>query len=193
MAAWVFETGVMSNQAESADFLSRAIGEFREELLLWIDTELARLQEREQEENLVVEEVSTAPKSIRSGPRGGSHLGSQTNCDGASPGRPDFLSGMERPTLRNCERFTDRNSRDEITGLPVAFTEPETDPEPQAPPLNPRQRLDALARLLDHRLKQVEGAAGTCSGVPSGRSKGMQDESLSHSGRRGVESSSDAD
>src|SRR5262245_10447313 len=31
---------------------------------------------------------------------------------------------------------------------------PETDPRASAAPLSPRQRLDALARLLDQRLKQ---------------------------------------
>ena len=39
-----------------------------------------------------------------------------------------------------------------------------------------RQRLDALARLLDHRLKRAQGAAGTTNGAAGGTSKGVEDE-----------------
>ncbi|SRR5579883_1891473 len=110
----------MSQGTELADSLARAIGEFREELLARIDTELARLH-------------GPAPEEGRS------------------------------------------------VGLP----EPETSvpPQPQADPGNPRQRLDALARLLDHRLKQVEGAPGTTGG----RSQGIPEESPNAPGSRAAE------
>ena len=36
----------MSHEIEVSDPLLSAIGEFRKELLLWIDTELARLREQ---------------------------------------------------------------------------------------------------------------------------------------------------
>jgi hypothetical protein len=129
----MFEAGATSHECPAVDSLSRAIDEIRKELLLWIDAELARLQEGE-------------------------------------PG--------ETP-----ERFADRRSEAEITGPPVTFPEPETDLEPQAPPLNPRQRLDALARLLDQRLKQAEGVAGTTCGSTSGMGEEIQDGSRSHSDR----------
>jgi hypothetical protein len=93
----------MRQEATESDSLSRAIGDFRDEFVGWIDTELARLREREREESLV-------------------------------------SKGHDAP------------------GAPPSHAAPVTESGAQAPPLNPRQRLDALARLLDCRLKQSQGA-----------------------------------
>jgi hypothetical protein len=172
----------MSQGTESADSLARAIGEFRTELLVWIDTELARLQERDQGESPVVGERSTAPRSMGAGLRGGSQPGSLTDVDAARPGSPDLRSGMGRETLREGQSFLDRNGNTELTGPTVAVPGPETDPPPEANPGNPRERLEALARLLDQRLKQVEGASGTRLDAASGRTQGIPDESLGPSG-----------
>jgi hypothetical protein len=192
MADCLFEVGVMSHEAESADSLLGAIGKFREEMLFWIDTELARRQERGPEENAAGAGSPIALRSIRPGQRGGSHLASQANFEGVSLGDPDFPSGMGRELPRNPDRSADRNSTAEIEATSDAFPGPET-LDPQAPPLNPRQRLDALARLLDRRLKQVGRAAGTSRGSAGGRNEDIQHESLAHSDRWVADSTSDAD
>jgi hypothetical protein len=103
----------MSHDSEVSDALSWAIGEFREELLLWIDTELSRLREQE-----------PAEKAAR---------------------------------------------------RPVIPPEPKSALEPRAPVSNPRQRLDALARLLDHRLKQARGASESSRGADQEPNKGAED------------------
>jgi hypothetical protein len=92
----------MNREIEASDPLAWAIGKFREELLLWIDTELDRLQEREQAADSVMEGQLLGASDLR-------------------------------------------------------------------PPLsNPRQRLDALARLLDDRLKQVQRTAEMSGGAANG-------------------------
>ena len=57
---------VMTRDIEFQDPLSWAIGEFREELLLWIDTELVRLQEREPADDSVIEEEPLRRASLNS-------------------------------------------------------------------------------------------------------------------------------
>src|SRR5262245_2402296 len=127
----------MSHGTGSADSLSQALSEFRTELLDWIDTELARLQEQDQEESLMVEERSAAPRSICTGLRGGSDPGSMINGEGSRPGGPDLLAGMGRETPRDDERLAVRNAKTEIAGPAVAVSGGETDPPPQANPLKP--------------------------------------------------------
>jgi hypothetical protein len=139
----------MSHGVEPADPLARAIAEFRNEFLLWIDREVARAQ------------------------------------------GPEFLAEMGPQPPREAERFADRMAHAEISGAPVAGTGEETEPQPQDGPGNPRHRLDALARLLDHRLKQVEGAAEASRGPISRRSQETPDESLSHSDGRATEWTAD--
>ncbi len=51
-------TQQMSDDGEVSDPFSRAIVGFREEVLLWIDTALARLRQAEQDEGVVTEERS---------------------------------------------------------------------------------------------------------------------------------------
>jgi hypothetical protein len=172
----VIEFEVMSSDADEPDLLSRAIGEFREGFLLWIDAELVRLRERESEESLVMEEGSAAPSSSRSGLGGGSPLGSRASRPAARPGRPDLPAEIGWQTPRNRGKAAGRDSVAETAWPPVAPPGPESDPEPQPPPSDSRQRLDALARLLDHRLKRAQGAAGTMNGAAGGTSQGVEDE-----------------
>jgi hypothetical protein len=151
MDAFVFEAGIMGDEAGSTDSLTRAIDGFRRELLLWIDTELARLQALEQDER-------------------------------ADPSR--MGSGISR----DREGSADRNSDAEMARSPVTLPASGADLETQAAPLNSCQRLDALARLLDRRLKEVEGAAPAASqGAIGGRSNGLRDESNSDPCRRRVQ------
>src|SRR5262249_619610 len=79
--------------------------------------------------------------------------------DGARPGMPDYASGMEGETSRNDEWLADRNTNSDITGSAIADSASKADTETPAPPSNPRQRLQALGRLLDPRLTQARGAA----------------------------------
>jgi hypothetical protein len=105
----------MSNDVEAPDPLSSAIGEFRKELLDWIETELVRLRERAQ-----TDEETTRP--------------------------------------------------------PGALPERQIDRDPRPPLSNPRQRLDALARLLDHKLKQPQGTAEASGGGGTGRNAGAEND-----------------
>jgi len=100
----------MSHDADVLDSLPRAIAEFREKVLLWIDTALVRLREREQEESLAME---------------------------------DLLSVPTRP--------------------PIVAPRPEAGTRSKSSPLDSLERLDALARLLDHRLKASQEAASNSS------------------------------
>jgi hypothetical protein len=108
----------MSHEIEVADPLLRTIGEFRKELLLWIDTEMVRLHERVQADESVVETVTPL----------------------------------------------------------AALPEPQTAAEPQSHTSNPRKRLDDLARLLDHRLKQAQGAAASSAGTGQAPNNGVADD-----------------
>jgi hypothetical protein len=153
---WTIGSKLMSHDTEVPDPLLLAIGEFREELLVWIETELVRQREREQAENRVMEERPAAAT--------GSPFGVSSSRLGASPGRPYLESGMDGREPRIRERVADGDSVVESARPSVAVTGLETDSEPRARLTNPRQRLDALARLLDHRLKRAQGAAATGSG-----------------------------
>jgi hypothetical protein len=192
MADCLLEVGVMSHEAESADSVSGAIGKFREQMLFWIDTELARQQERGPAENAAGAGSAIALRTIRSGRRGGSHLASQSDHEGVSLGYPDFPSEMGRELPRDPDRSADRNATAEIKAASDEFPGPDT-LDPQAPPLNSRQRLDALARLLDRRLKQVGQAAGTSRGSAGERNEDIQHDSPAHSDRWVAEWTSDAD
>jgi hypothetical protein len=151
----------MSHDSEVSDPLSREISEFREELLLWIDTELIRLRERDHGDDLVMEEEPAAAS--------GSQFGASSSRLGVSRGSPNIPSGMAWQEPRTRERVADRDSVVETAIPPVALPELQTDPEPPPPPSNPRQRLDALARLLDHRLKQGQAAAAADDCADKGR------------------------
>jgi len=159
----------MSYDIKLSDPLSCAIGELREELLLWIDAELVRLGEGEQAEDQVKEQERVAA--------GGSQFGAASSRLGLSRGSPHFPSSIAWQEPRTCERVADRDPMVESTRPPIALPEQQTDPELRPPLSNPRQRLDALARLLDHRLEQARGTAETSSGAGQGPKTGVEDGS----------------
>jgi hypothetical protein len=169
MEDWIIWSDAMSYDIKLSDPLSCAIGEFREELLLWIDTELVRLREGEQAEDLVMVEQRAAA--------GGSQLGASSSRLGVSRGSSHFPSGIAWQEPRTRERVADRDSMGESTRPPIALPDQQTDPEQRPPLSNSRQRLDALARLLEHRLKQAQGPAETSSGAGQGPNTGVEDDS----------------
>lgn len=176
----------MGLDTESADSLLRAIGEFRLEFLSWIDAEMARVREREPGEGLAAGGILTTPGSVRSGPRGGLHVGTRADDDRMSPGISIHSSGIGTDAPRAHEGFAERGSDVSPTMPTATIPGPETDPGASAAPLNPRQRLDALARLLDQRLKQAEGATGGMGGD-------LHDESSGHPDRQAGDRTQDAD
>jgi hypothetical protein len=159
---------VVNSDSAVRDPLARAIAEFRQELLLRIDTELVRLQEREQAVNRLTEEGVVAAT--------GSQFGASSSRMGASPRKPYLQSGTGWQESRDAERVADLDSVAEAERPPVDDPELEIDPEPRVPPSDPRQRLDALARLLDNRLKRAQGTAGTRSGADRRPSTEVGDE-----------------
>jgi hypothetical protein len=146
----------MTRSIEAPDPLSSAIADFRMELLQWIDTALAGLRERERADELVMEEERTAARA--------SQLSAPSGRPGVSNERPYFQAEVacEAPPPR--ARVVDRESIVETARPPIARPETQLDLGPPSPLSNPRQRLDALARLLDHRLKQGQAAADDCAG-----------------------------
>jgi hypothetical protein len=166
----------MTCEIDASDSLSRAIGEFREELLLWIDAELVRLGEREQDDSVIEEE-----------PRR-SHSNGLSGRLGMSSGSPFFQSGSALQEPGTSERVVDRPELAVQTVWPsVPLPKPSTDAELRLPVSNPRQRLDALARLLDQRVKQAQGLAETNGSTGNGTNDGADVDTPSSSvpeGRR---------
>jgi len=159
-------TKAMSREIEVSDPISSAIGEFREELLLWIDTELARLRKQADVDDSAMTE-DRATTSYAQSSRSSSRVGVRT-------GSPFFQSGIARQQPQTHECIVGRESPavEESVRPPVTLPALETDPEQRPPVSNPRQRLDALARLLDHRLKQAQGTAETNGATGEGTSSG---------------------
>ncbi len=156
----------MIHEIEDSDPLMSAIGELREEVLFWIDAELARL--REQVEELAGEKAPLAARVSRAlAP--GSH---QMEVRGFSPSPPaimnQVLSTGESPVGRDLSRVS--------TAPAVARSAPPVDAEPRPSAPDPRERLDALARLLDHRLKQAHEEADTKRGGGRARADSGSDE-----------------
>jgi hypothetical protein len=159
----------MSREIEVSAPLSWAISEFREELLLWIDTELVRLREREQIDDSVLEEEFSAARESQSS-------GSSSRL-GVSRGSPFFQSGIAGQEPRTRLRVVDREDLVvEPVRPPVALPELQTENEPRSPLSNPRQRLDALARSLDQKLKHAHGTAETSGGTRKGTKTGADDD-----------------
>jgi hypothetical protein len=149
--------GVAGPEIGTADSLAQAIHELREELLSWVDTELSRLQELQWKEDRSMEVMADVPGSIWSRPRNAGVVIPPTGPDGDSPGTSDEASGMGRGTTRSRGWPEHRDSYAEVDESAVAVRGPGIDREPQSTPSNPGERLDALARRLDHRLKQAAG------------------------------------
>jgi hypothetical protein len=152
------EPNVMSHDFVGSDSLARAIGEFRQDLIHWIDAELIRL--REQAGAAVgLEELSGAS---------GSQFSAYTSGLGPSGGSASLQPGIAAQEPPKRERGSDRDSYSTTTWPTAAVSKLATDDEPRSAPSNPRQRLEALARMLDHRLKHPEGFAETSSGPATG-------------------------
>jgi len=163
--ATILEVELMNHDAEVLDPQSRAIANFREEILLWIDTALVRLREREQEESLATEKRSARAASTRSGMERGSQTRSPPSRPGARLGGAVLEPVMRSEGSRNTEEIAGPNSLGDPSRPPIATPGPETRPESKSPPLDSLKRLDALARLLDQRLKVSQEAASDSSGA----------------------------
>jgi hypothetical protein len=118
----VIESKAFSPEHEGPDRLALAIRAFREDVLLWIDTELARLRQWD------------------------------------PVGTPPAADSVARASASG---FGVRQPRE---GSPLG---PLIETEPSVPVSNPRQRLDALARMLDDRLRQAEADTGPRRGTAS--------------------------
>ena len=163
----------MTRDIDVSDPLSWAIGEFREELLLWIDTELVRLQ-KQIDDSVIDEELSE------------SQFNGSSSRIGATRESPFPRTGIARGEQRTRERVVERyDPAVETLKPPVPQRQPRTDPESPLPVSNPRQRLDALARLLDQRLKQAQGTAETNGGTSTGGNTGADNDNPSPSGLEG--------
>jgi hypothetical protein len=134
----------MSQDDGGADPLLRAIGEFRQELLQWIDVQLGSLRESESQQEPVP-------------PRGSLTNSAQSNRteSGASPG-----VGPEKPSARGGDRIVraPHTVWASPTSEPPSRRPPVTDPTSSNPPADARDRLDALARQLGERLRGADGS-----------------------------------
>jgi len=164
----------MNRDNEESDPLPSAIAEFRKELLEWIDTEYARVLAREREWTdrfaVAQEQAAARESAFNASSQRGLSLGSST--------RPARIA-REEPGTR--ETVVDQHSVVDTAGPPAAVSERPIDAEPQPTPANPRQRLEALARLLDRRLKQAQGAAAASDGAGKGPKTGMENDAPSAS------------
>jgi hypothetical protein len=160
----------MSREIEESDPISSAIGEFRDELLFWIDSALVRLRERVQvDDSVIEEELATAARN--------SNLSGSSGRLGVSLGGSYSQSGTVRAEPRSCERAVDRKDVvAEAARPPVARPDLQTNSDLRSSVSNPRQRLDALARLLDHRLKQAQGTSEVSGSAGEGTSNDAADE-----------------
>jgi len=161
----IVEVSLMSDDAEVLDPLSRAIVEFREEILLWIDTALVRLREREQVESVAMEERSAPAASTRWGMDSGSQTHSPTRRLGASLGGTELQPVVRWEGSRNNEEIAGRDSLGNSERPPFVTPGPEPDPKSKSAPFDSFKRLGALARLLDQRLKLSEVEASNSSGA----------------------------
>ena len=124
----------MSEDGEVLDSLSRAIGEFRAEILLWIDEALVRLREREIVEGPATEERLPFNRL------------------------PDPLVELDA-----------RKSPVDPVRVPADSARMDTAPASNGARVDSLERLDALARMLDRRLKQAQDAIanGSVGGRPA--------------------------
>jgi hypothetical protein len=152
-------TGNIGPESGSDESLPRAIEELREELLLWIDTELDRLQSREHSGEPAAAGLSRGFQATHLDTGGRYRPAPPASGDSAVPGSPESAPAMEGAAPSDRRKLHDRSPDADFSDMLVAGVR--TKPEAQVPGLNSRQRLDALARILDRRLKEVDGAAGT--------------------------------
>jgi hypothetical protein len=135
----------MSQEDGGTDPLLRAIGEFRQELIEWIDVQLGSLPDSANGTESRIEPIAarTAPSiSTRSGRQ------ETTDSPGAATERLVSRDGSMVAAPKREPIANSGSSRD--TSLPRAG------PGHHAGPADARGRLDALARLLGERLRAVE-------------------------------------
>jgi hypothetical protein len=136
----------MSQDDGGTDPLLRAIGEFRQELIEWIDVQLGSLRQsangaESRNEPLASRTISSI--STRSGRQ------ETTDSPGADTERLVGRDGSMVAAPKQDSTVNSGSGRD--TRLPRAGL------GENAPPADARGRLDALARQLGERLRAVEG------------------------------------
>jgi hypothetical protein len=147
----------MSSRIEGSDPLSSAIGALREELLRWIDAELVRLRELPRPADSLTEQALDVASRVRFRDTASRPSACRTG-EGREP-------GVTEPVSWTRERPADGDLVVEAARPAVAPAGSHPEPESKTPPLSPRERLDALARLLDRRLMQAQGAAEIVNGA----------------------------
>jgi hypothetical protein len=161
----IVEVPFMSDGADVLDSLSQAIVEVREEILLWIDTALVRLRERERDDGVVMEERSAPATLTRWGTDSGSQSHFPTSRLVARPGEAQLHAAMRREGSPDNEKIAGRDSLGGSDRPHSVTPGNEPDPQSKSVPFDSFNRLDALARLLDQRLKLAEVAAPNSSGA----------------------------
>jgi hypothetical protein len=170
MDAFMSEVGIvevqrMSEDGAVLDGLSRAIADFREEVLLWIDTALVRLREREQQESLATEQKSAPAASPRSGMERESQTSSSTSRSRTRLGVAQLEPVMRRQGSGNTEEINGRAPQGDPPRSPIVKLAAEAPAGSNSPPLDSLKRLDALARLLDQRLNVSQDEASNNGGA----------------------------
>jgi hypothetical protein len=150
------------------DSLPRSIAELREEIVQWIDRAIVQLRQRQVDQLLGQEEVtgggtpdrSTLQHEPRLGPRPprvGESLRPAGFESAASweAGREGSMRGAGVPEETRFARAPADRAAEAIDGSA----------QRQVPARDPRERLDALARLLDNRLEKTR-APSACAEEP---------------------------
>lgn len=161
------DTDDIGPEARTDERIRRAIHELREELTLWIDTQLDRLQPCEHHGDLAVPEPACGSQSTYLGMGAGYRVATRPSGDGARLGPSESAPAIRAAAPSDRGTLGVRNSDAEISEAIIAGSA--ADPEAITPGSSSRQRLDALARILDRRLKEAEGAAGAANGATGGR------------------------
>jgi hypothetical protein len=136
----------MSQDDGGTDPLLRAIGEFRQELIEWIDVQLGSLHNSANGVESRIEPFPSRPASSISTRSGRLET---TNSPGAGTERLVSRNGVMDPVPKRDSIVNSSSDRD--AKLPRAG------PGAHAGPADARGRLDALARQLGERLRTVEG------------------------------------
>jgi hypothetical protein len=155
----------MSEDGAVLDGLSQAIADFREEVLLWIDTALVRLREREHQESLATEQTVAPATLTRSGIERESQTRSSTSRSGTRLGVAQLEPVMRRQASGNTEDINGWASQADPPRPPMVKPATETPDGSNSPPLDSLKRLDALARLLDQRLSVSQDEASNNAGA----------------------------
>lgn len=138
----------MSSDTRDPEPLLAAISEFREELIGWIDTQLRMLAKSDRERGAWPDDTVAPPSSTPRSSR-------------TQPEIEERSVGMTGSTIPRNAR-ANAPWTDDPPGLRPSVLEPaasrslSSDQSETVSSCDPRQRLDALARLLDNRLKQSE-------------------------------------